>query len=73
MQSVKEIFKLKVFERNKVLLEIKLLEVVIYTQTSSVKRTARILSELYPVSKSSVHRWIKKFKEKFFNLNWEKG
>jgi putative transposase len=29
-----------------------------------VRRTAKILSELHPVSKSSVHRWIKKFEER---------
>jgi transposase-like protein len=65
MQSIKEIVKeLKVFERNKVLLEIKILGIAIYAQTSSVRRTAKILSELYSVSKSSVHRWIKKFEER---------
>ncbi|WP_456369154.1 DDE-type integrase/transposase/recombinase [Geoglobus sp.] len=65
MQSVKEIVKeLKVFERNKVPIEVKVLGIAIYIQTSSVRRTARILSEIHPVSKSSVHRWIKKFEEK---------
>lgn len=65
MQSVKEIVKeLKVFERNKVPLEVKVPGIAIYIQTSSVRRTARILSEVHPVSKSSVHRWIKKFEEK---------
>ena len=29
-----------------------------------MRKTARILSELHPVSKSSVHRWIKKFEER---------
>lgn len=64
MQSVKEIVKeLKVFERNKIPLEVKILGIATYIQTSSVRRTAKILSELHPVSKSSVHRWIKKFKK----------
>ena len=65
MSKVKEIVKeLKVFERNKVPLEIKVLGIAIYIQTSSVRRTARILSELHPVSKTSVWNWIKKFEEK---------
>ena len=29
-----------------------------------VRRTARILSELHPVSKTAVWNWIKKFEEK---------
>jgi len=65
MQSVKEIVKkLKVFERNKIPIEVKIFGIATYIQTSSVRRTAKILSEVYPVSKSSVHRWIKKFEEK---------
>ena len=65
MLKVKEIVKeLKVFERNKVPLEIKVLGIATYIQTSSVRRTARILSELHPVSKTSVWNWIKKFEEK---------
>ena len=44
MRSVKEIVKeLKVFERNKIPLEIKVLGVATYIQTSSVRRTAKIL------------------------------
>ena len=65
MQSVKEIVKeLKVFERNKVPLEVKVLGIATYIQTSSVRRTAKILSEIHPVSKTSVWNWIKKFEEK---------
>ena len=64
MQFVKEIVKeLKVFERNKIPLEVKILGIATYIQTS-FRRTAKILSEVYPVSKSSVHRWIKKIEEK---------
>ena len=37
---------------------------VLQPKTSSVKRTARILSELHPVSKTSVWNWIRKFEEK---------
>jgi len=65
MLKVKEIVKgLKVFERNKVPLEVKILGIATYIQTSSVRRTARILSELHPVSKTSVWNWIKKFEGK---------
>jgi len=65
MQSVKEIVKEpKVFERNKVPFEIKVLGIATYIQTSSVRRTAKILSELHPVSKTSVWNWVKKFEEK---------
>ena len=65
MKLVKEIVKeLKIFERNKVPLEVKVLGIAMYIQTSSVRRTAKILSEIHPVSKSSVHRWIRKFEER---------
>ena len=56
--------ELKVFERNKVPFEIKVLGIATYIQTSSVRRTAKILSEIHPVSKTSVWNWIKKFEEK---------
>jgi len=60
MMEVKEIVKeLRVFERNKV--PGKILGIAIYIQTSSVRRTAKILSELHSVSKSA---WIKKFEER---------
>ena len=65
MIKIKEIVKeLKLFERNKVPLEIKVLGIAIYIQTSSVRRTAKILSEFHSVSKSAVHKWIKKFEER---------
>ena len=65
MIRVKDIVKeLKIFERNKVPLEVKVLGIATYIQTSSVRRTARILSEIHPVSKTSVWNWIKKFEEK---------
>ena len=65
MKSVRGIVKeLKIFERNKVPLEIKILGIAIYVQTSSVRRTAKILSELHSVSHNAVHKWIKKFKER---------
>ncbi len=65
MIKIKEIVKeLKLFERNKVPLEIKILGIAIYIQTSSVRKTAKILSEFHSVSKSAVHKWIKKFEER---------
>ncbi|MHC1571406.1 MAG: hypothetical protein ACXQTL_01385, partial [Methanosarcinales archaeon] len=65
MLRVREIVEeLKVFERNKVPFEVKVLGVATCIQTSSVRRTARILSELHPVSKTSVWNWIRKFEEK---------
>ncbi len=65
MIKVKEIVKeLKLFERNKIPLEIKILGIAIYIQTSSVRKTAKILSEFHSVSKSAVHKWIKKFEER---------
>jgi len=42
--------ELRIFERNKVPEEIKILGVAIYFQISSFRRTARILSELHSVS-----------------------
>jgi len=55
--------ELRIFERNKVPEGIKILGVAIYFQTSSFRRTARILSELHPVSYNAVRRWIKKIEE----------
>ena len=50
--TIREIVKgLRIFERNKVPLEIKILGIAIYIQTSSVRKTAKILSEFHPVSK----------------------
>ena len=56
--------ELKVFERNKIPLEVKIFGIATYIQTSSVRRIARILSELYSVLKTSIWNWIKKFKGK---------
>ena len=62
---IKDLVKgLRIFERNKIPEEIKILGVAIYFQTSSFRRTARILSELHPVSYNAVRRWIKKVEEK---------
>jgi len=65
MIRIKDIVKeVKVFERNKIPLEVKILGIATYIQTSSVRKTAKILSEIYPVSKTSVWSWVKKFREK---------
>ena len=47
--------ELRIFERNKVAEEIKILGIAIYFQTSSFRRTARILSELHTVSYNAVN------------------
>jgi len=53
MLKVRDIVKeLEVFKRNKVPFEVKILGIATCIQTSSVRRTARILSELHPVSKT---------------------
>ena len=65
MLRVREIVEeLGVFDRSKVPFEVKVLGVATYIQTSSLGRTARILSKLHPVSKTSVWNWIRKFEEK---------
>jgi hypothetical protein len=52
MKTVRGIVKeLKIFERNKEPFEIKIMEIAIYVQTSSTRRTAKILSELHPKPK----------------------
>jgi len=48
MKFIKGIVEeLKVFERNKVPLEIKIIGIATYIQTSSTRRTARILSSRF--------------------------
>jgi len=65
MIRVKDIVKeLKIFERNKVPLEVKVLGIATYIQISLIRRTIRILLEIHPVSETSLWNWIKKFKEK---------
>ena len=39
--------RLKIFKRNKIPIEIKTLAIATYIQTSSIRRTARILSEIH--------------------------
>jgi hypothetical protein len=42
--------KLNIFERERVPAEIRILGIAIYIQTSSTRRTAKILSEFHSVS-----------------------
>ena len=46
---------LRLFDRVKTPTEIRHLGIAIYIQTSSVRRTAKILSEFHSVSKLAVH------------------
>jgi len=44
--------------------DIRILGIATYIQTSSTRRTAKIISEFHPVSHTAVWKWIKKFEEK---------
>jgi putative transposase len=52
------------FERNRVLLGLKILGLAFYIQLSSLRRAARALSEVRSVSKTAVWKWVRKFSEK---------
>ncbi|AEA47780.1 DDE-type integrase/transposase/recombinase [Archaeoglobus veneficus] len=56
---IKILESFKIFERNKVSLEIKLIAIAMYIVSSSVRRIAL----LFNVGKSTVHYWIEKFKD----------
>ncbi|WP_457550699.1 hypothetical protein [Archaeoglobus sp.] len=45
---------IKLFERERVPREVRVLWIAIYVQTSSTRRTAKILSEIHPVSHTAV-------------------
>ncbi len=63
--KLKEIIEeLNLFERERVPNNIRILGIATYIQTSSTRRTAKILSEFHPVSHTAVWKWIKKFEEK---------
>ena len=63
--KLKELIEgLNLFERERIPTEIRILGVAIYIQTSSTRRTARILSEFHPVSHTAIWKWIKKFEKK---------
>ncbi|WP_048086633.1 IS6 family transposase [Ferroglobus placidus] len=63
MKLKKLIEELELFERERVPNDIRILGVATYVQTSSTRRTAKILSEFRPVSHTAVWKWIKKFKK----------
>ncbi|MBS7635550.1 hypothetical protein KEJ34_08765 [Candidatus Bathyarchaeota archaeon] len=50
------------FERNRFPFELKVLGLAFYVQMSSLRRTARALSEFRSVSKTAVWRWVVKLK-----------
>jgi putative transposase len=56
--------RLGLFERNKVPLNLKVLGLAIYFQTSSFRRTARVLSEFCSVSGTAVWKWVVKLRER---------
>ena len=56
--------ELELFERERIPNDIRILGIATYIQTSSTRRTAKILSEFHPVSHTAVWKWIKKLKEK---------
>jgi len=65
MISIKSLVeKLGVFERNKVPLELKVLDLAFYIQLPSLKRATRALSEIHKVSKTAVWKCFRKLSEK---------
>jgi putative transposase len=56
--------ELNLFERERVPNDVRILGIATYIQTSSTRRTAKIISEFHPVSHTAVWKWIKKFEEK---------
>ena len=63
LMKLKELIeKLDLFERCPN--NIRILGIAIYIQTSSTRRTAKILSEFHLVSHTAVWKWVEKFEEK---------
>ena len=63
MSSVRGLVeRLRLFERNKVLFGLKVLGLAMYFQISSLRRTARVLSEYCSVSKIAVWKWVVKLR-----------
>ncbi|MHC1625834.1 MAG: DDE-type integrase/transposase/recombinase [Methanoculleaceae archaeon] len=56
--------ELNLFERERTPTEIRILGIATYIQTSSTRRTVRILTEFHPVSHTTIWKWIKKLEEK---------
>ena len=70
--KLKEVIEeLNLFERERTPMEIKILGIATYIQTSSTRRTAKILSEFYPISHTAIWKWIKKL-EKRLPISTEK-
>jgi len=64
MNLKRSIEELNLFERERILTKIKILGIAMHIQTSSTRGTAKILSEIHPVSHTAVWEWIKKLQEK---------
>jgi putative transposase len=65
MLSIKSLVEsLGVFERNKVLLELKILGLAFYIQLCSLRRAARALFEIHRVSKTAIWKWVRKLSER---------
>jgi len=56
--------RLRLFERNRVPVDLKVLGLAMHFQTSSLRRTARVLSEYCRVSKTAVWKWIVKLRDR---------
>ncbi len=64
MRLRKLIEELNLFERERIPSEVRILGIATYIQTSSTRRTAKIISEICPVSHTAIWKWVKKFEEK---------
>jgi len=64
--------RLRLFERNRVPLGLKVLGLAMYFQISSLRMAARVLSEYCSVSKTAVWKWIVKLREKL-NISSERS
>ena len=65
MNLKKLIGELSLFERERTLTEVKILGIVTYIQTSSTRRTAKILSEFHPVSHTAIWKWIRSLRRNY--------
>jgi len=65
---------LNLFERNKILLELKILGLALYIQLPSLRRAAKALSEIHKVSKTAIWKWVRKLSERLnINLKYIEG
>lgn len=56
--------ELNLFQRERIPTEVRILGIATYIQTSSIRRTAKTLLEIHPVSHTAIWKWIKKFEQK---------